>query len=393
MSRRTGSSINSHYFTSDPVVVRETGSRYSGNYNAFNKSSFFTKGEETSPSRKLMSGNETLNSMLPSGEANSSQPSNNSGVDPQQSGSSKNPEGSSHLSFSSGSKFSVSSSQSTSSSNSVSAGSNSSSDDSSSNSESDVFTVQSADGPLQVDRGLLRETLIRLKGDAQTLVNQLSAEKTEDFKSVMEALRALYNSPSAHEVMLNDIRREFENISPIKPGTVAAFFVGCFTGDKFPGPIGCSPKCVASIFPTSGTPGYSQCDDLVLIYFDGVFSSLNEKRSAHAYIYVGESNFNGFSVENVKQLRDSGIENASIIFGNPDGTFREVTSVLALDQLPKQNGKGIRNAGQTGSNGTSSGSNTDGNSNGSMGGGVVLLIIIIVVIVILLYLIYRDNYR
>lgn len=375
MSRRSGSSISSHYFTSDPVTVRETGSRYSGNYDTFNRSSYFIKGDESSPGRKPSSDNESVNS--------SSSKKASSGSD-------------SSRSHASGSSFAEPSSLSSfppapnsSSSNSHSTNSSASDGSDSSSSDPDVFTVQTTDGPLQVDRGLLRETLARLKGDAQTFVNQLSAEKTQDFKSVLEALRALYNSPSAYEVMLNDIRHEFENISPIKPGTVAAFFVGCFTSDKFPGPLGCSPKCVASVFPTSGTPGYSQCDDLVLIYFNGVFSSLNEKRSAHAYIYVGESHFNGFSTDNIKQLKDSGIENVSIIFGNPDGTFREVTSVLTLEQLPKQNGKNVSGAAQTGTNGSSSGSST-----GTSGtGGVVLLIVIIVIIAILLFLVYRDRYR
>lgn len=397
MSHRPRSSINSHYFTTDPVSVRDTGFRQGG-------SKFFTKGAENSPKPVLDSG--SLNSLLPSNSSqslssefsgpghvapeNPTSKARMSDSDPllgQQVHETNNSFPSEMSTFSNmGNMSSITGfSNSTRLSNLSSFAASNNSRSLPSASESDVFTVDGADGPLQVDRALLRETLQQLKDHSQTLVNQLTPEKTESFKSVLEALRMLYNNQSAYDIVLGDIRREFSETSIVKPGTVAAFFVGCFTNDKFPGPPGCSPNCVASVFPAVGTPGYSHCDDLVLIYNDGIFSSLNEKRSVHAYIYVGDAQFTGFSTVNITQLKDAGVENASIVFGNTDGTFREVTSVLSLDQLPKYTGVKLEVN-------TQPAASADANvSNNSMTGGLIALALIFIAIVVLLYIIYRDR--
>lgn len=250
--------------------------------------------------------------------------------------------------------------------------------------EEDVFIINGQGGPFQLHRKTLKETLAELKTQAGVSVRQLSPEHTESFRSIVEALRLLYGSQALYDLVLNDIRAVFSDVKDVKPGTVAAFFIGCFNDDKFPGPMGCSPKCAASLPPAEGTPGYANCDDLVLIYSEGLFSSLNEKRSTHAYIYIGDANFPGFSTENVRQLKEAGIENASLIFGNPDGSYREVTSPLAIDQLPRK----VESQEAAPQNTTSS---SDGSSSSSSVGAVVFVIIMIVIIILLLVILYRAN--
>jgi hypothetical protein len=220
-----------------------------------------------------------------------------------------------------------------------------------------------------------------LKTQAGVSIRQLTPEHTEAFKGVMEALRLLYGSQALYDLVLTDIRNVFNDVGEIKPGTVAAFFIGCFNDDKFPGPMGCSPKCAASLPPTEGTPGYVNCDDLVLIYSGGLFSSLNEKSSSHAYIYIGDVDFQGFTSENIRELRNAGIENASLVFGNQDGTYREVSSAITVDKLPI----GRENPVQS----SSIQSEETNNNNGA---GVVVLIIILVIIILLAVLLYRNYY-
>ena len=245
--------------------------------------------------------------------------------------------------------------------------------------EEDVFIIKSQGGSFQLHRKTLKDTLEELKNHANVSIRHLNPENTESFKSIVEALRLLYGSQGLYDLVLTDIRAVFSDIKDVKPGTIAAFFIGCFNDDKFPGPMGCSPKCAASLPPTEGTPGYNNCDDLVLIYTEGLFSSLNEKRSSHAYIYVGDVDFSGFNSENVRQLKDAGIENASLVFGNQDGSYREVTGALPLDQLPKD--PNSITVAQTSS---------DSNSSNSSGAGIVFLVIIIVIIVLLLVVLYRT---
>lgn len=200
--------------------------------------------------------------------------------------------------------------------------------------DDDDILVKSQGGSFQLLRNNFRETLKDLKTYHDKPVKDLDSSHTESFRNVVEAMRLLYGSQAIYDLVLKDIHSVFSDIKSVVPGTVAAFFIGCFSDDQFPGPIGCSPKCVSSLPPTEGTPGYSSCDDLVLVYSKGTFNSLNEKRSQHCYILIEDQDFKEFSSENIKQLKESGIESVSLIFGNPDGSYKEIKDKVAIDSLP-----------------------------------------------------------
>lgn len=242
----------------------------------------------------------------------------------------------------------------------------------------DIIVIEKHDGNYELNRVALRETLRDLKTSANLSIKQLSPTQSASFNSVVESLRVLYSSPAHYELILTDIRQVFGDIPEMKPGTVASFFLGCFNDDKFSGPLGCSPKCVGSLPPTEGTPGYIDCDDLVLLYNEGNLNSLNEKSSKHAYIHV-DHNFNGFSQNNIKHLKDAGIEHVSIVYGNQNGTYREITGSQLVDQLPLVNNEVNKQETPIENNGTATGA------------GVVVVIIIIIIILILLYLFARNT--
>jgi hypothetical protein len=108
-----------------------------------------------------------------------------------------------------------------------------------------------------------------------------------------------------------------------------------------------------------------------------MFSSLNEKRSAHAYIYIGDESFTGFNNDNIRQLKEAGIETISLVYGNPDGSYREVTSPLTYDQLP------IVSSSDPSSSSTSS-------SSSDTAAGIVFAVIIIIIVVLLLIILFRN---
>jgi hypothetical protein len=240
--------------------------------------------------------------------------------------------------------------------------------------EEDVFIINNQGGSFQLHRKTLRDILTQLKSQSSVSVRQLSPDHSESFRSIVEALRLLYGSQALYDLVLSDIRDVFSDVTDIKPGTVSAFFIGCFNDDKFTGPMGCSPKCAASLPPSEGTPGYANCDDLVLIYTDRLFSSLNVKRSPHAYIYIEDPNFVGFTQDNISQLSEAGIENASLVFGNHDGSYREITSALSLNELPLQSNDNTKATQEEQSNNA----------------GVVFAVIILLIIVLLLIVLYRS---
>ena len=261
--------------------------------------------------------------------------------------------------------------------------------------EDDIFIINTPGGSYQLHRKTLKDTLLELKKQAHISVKHLSPENNESFKSIVEALRLLHGSQALYDIVLADIRGIFLDIKDIRPGTVSAFFIGCFNEDKFPGPLGCNPKCTASLPPSDGTPGYAACDDLILIYSDGLFNSLNERQSSHAYIYIGDIKFQGFTPENISQLKAAGVENASIIFGNQDGSYREVTSALTLSQLPQKPKKDETPVPKTDNQPTTTDSsnnqNNQNNSNNGNGAGIVVAIIIIAIIILALVVLYRGN--
>lgn len=251
--------------------------------------------------------------------------------------------------------------------------------------DDDVFIINSQNGSFQLNRNTLKETLLDLKTQSHVSVRSLSADHTEAFRSVIEALRLLYGSQALYDLVLTDIRNIFHDVKDIKPGTVAAAFVGCFNDDNFTGPMGCSPKCAAALPPTEGTPGYYNCEDLVLIYSGGMFSSLNDKLSNHAFIYVGEDSFQGFTHENINQLRHAGIEKASLVYGNHDGSYREITGALPLEQLPTTN---ISTNSSTQPTDIQSPTTNENASNTT--GAIIIGVIIVIIIILLLVVFYRS---
>lgn len=199
--------------------------------------------------------------------------------------------------------------------------------------DDDLFVITNKDSSFTLSRNVLKETLYELKGLSNVQVKDLENAHTESFRGVVEALKLVYDVPAIYELVTGDIKDIFSDVTELKPGSVGAFFIGCLKDDKFTGPVGCSPICVASL-PHTGVQGYGPCDDLVLIYSGDEFSSLNDKKSEHAYIYISDENFSGFSKFNINKLVDAGIKTVTLIFGNPDGSYKEIRSPTSLENLP-----------------------------------------------------------
>ena len=231
-----------------------------------------------------------------------------------------------------------------------------------------ILVINNENGSFQIDRIALNETLIELKTQYSVSVNDLSTEYSEMFKNVVETLRLLYGSFDYYNLVLTDIVNMFSDIANVIPGTVGAYFIGCFTVTNFQGNMGCNPICTSSLQPGQGMQGitgwngawisfgmgwsgmsggwsgmsgmvgvsglmYNECPDLVLIYSNNTFNSLNESQSVNCYIYIQDQNFQGFSQENIQQLQNTGVVNCSIIFINANGSY-EITSYMTIAQLP-----------------------------------------------------------
>lgn len=243
--------------------------------------------------------------------------------------------------------------------------------------EYDAFIVSSPQGAFRLQRQTLKSTLQELRDYAPTQVRALTGTAEASFHSVVEALRMLYGSPALYDIVLTDVEETFRGIDDTIPGSVGAFFRGCFpapTENAGDVPLGCNPTCASSLPPPDGTPGYSSCEDLVLVYKNNEFQALNEKRSSHCYIYVTADSFTNFRAEDIKKLQDNQIQEATLIIGNTDGSYREVRAPVPVNQLP-----------------TNSIEQTPAPSSSNIG-AVVAIVIVLALAVFLLYLYYRDKF-
>jgi len=238
---------------------------------------------------------------------------------------------------------------------------------------SNVYIIKTDNRQLEFDRNSFLTTLNDLKKYSHTPIKTLEAEQKVQFSKVMNAIEMLYKINKLYELVHNDIQSIFDDVKIVVPGTVAAYFIGCSSNDNFSGPMGCNPKCAASLAPGGKDPNEYTCDDLVLMYEnDGTFSSLNQKISQHSYIHIGDPNFKGFTKNNIQELTDANISSATLIYSKNDGTYRDPINSMKVSELPLI-------------------SQTQSNGSGDDSGAWVLLIIIAIIIIVLLLILFFSS--
>lgn len=195
----------------------------------------------------------------------------------------------------------------------------------------DIYLVHTKDRSYELHRKRLVKTLKELHQYAHIQISQLNEEQTELLSSTIETTRILYNTNALKDLVLKDIREIYGHIKNPVPGTVGAFFIGCFNNDDFDGPIGCNPRCAASMLKCHDDHVTFECGDTILIYSNRQFKPLNNKVTTHAYIYIDDDKFVKFNNHELGMLNRSGVKSVTMIYGNPDGSYREITNEIQLD--------------------------------------------------------------
>jgi hypothetical protein len=195
----------------------------------------------------------------------------------------------------------------------------------------DIHLIKTNTGSYELHRNRLISTLKELHHYSHVFVSKLKEEQSELLSSTIEATRILYNSRVLKDMVLNDIREIYKDIKNPIPGTVGAFFVGCFNDDNFNGPIGCNPRCAASLFNCDNDG--LECSDTILIFENNTFTSLNNKNTQHAYIYIESYNFVSFTMNQIHKLQEANITTVTLIYSDIDGSYKEVTGRIDIDTL------------------------------------------------------------
>jgi hypothetical protein len=252
----------------------------------------------------------------------------------------------------------------------------------------DFFVIETDQGSFQLQRSSLTKCLEELKPYANTYIKNLPQDVKDSYHSIVETLKLLKGSDAYHNIILKDIHKAFASKEKgMKPGTVSAFFSACFGNDGFTGPYGCNLKCAVAFHGVDekdiDPDMVTVCEDLILIYKDGSFGAINEKESSHAYIYVDGNNFQGFTKDNIETLKKSGIYEVALIFGNDDGSYKEVGSYISVHELPILK-HGATNKSSHKNNGTTT--TTVNNS------GIWAVVVVLIIIGLLLLLVYKQSY-
>jgi hypothetical protein len=232
------------------------------------------------------------------------------------------------------------------------------------------YIVRTDERSYELDRKELINTLNKLHKHAHEFVPQLNKEFHDLLTSTIEATRILYNSKALKNLILDDIKSIYHDIKNPVPGTVGAFFIGCFNDDNFKGPIGCNPRCAASLFGCHNEQ--IECSDTVLIFSHGQFTYLNDKKTLHCFIYIEDCHFTTFSNHHVQKLKQAGHDEVTMIYTNEDGSFKHVTDRLQLHGLT---------------------TNNDSESSPVWIGLIVIFVIIIILILLALLYWYNNKYK
>lgn len=187
-------------------------------------------------------------------------------------------------------------------------------------------------GPLVLERNKLKEKLEKLKSKANVSKDALDEEHAALFKEVVGAMKMLYGTSLYPDVMA-DIASVFSTLPTenMEPGTVHSFFVGCTSTDNFSGKPGCNPKCASGL----PDPNVTVCEDTFLSLKQDKFIAHNTKKTSHAYIFLEDPGFVGFTVGHIEQLRVSGVTKASLIRAKKDIPSQfDTTQAVELEKLP-----------------------------------------------------------
>ena len=242
----------------------------------------------------------------------------------------------------------------------------------------------------QVRRTTVRRLLQELRPFANTDIKELPEAVGKRMRDLIRVYNWLHAVPDAYKGLTDDMREVFKDIPVISPGTVAAYFQGCYTKDNFPGPAGCNPKCANSFAPDE--PSFGACEDLVLYYRGGKLHSLNNgvKINGHCFLHVDET-FQFFEPENIKSIVDTGITSVTLLYGGTDGNYKEIKENLPVSQLPVRQLPPIRVDDSTKSSSSSSdwSSSSDGDDGNTNYAWIWVIFVIVIILLLLLVLYYR----
>lgn len=187
---------------------------------------------------------------------------------------------------------------------------------------------------------ILRDQLDRLSNVKDKPIKSLKGPELEDFTAVSHNISNLYGS-DGYNLLFKEIQDRFPICTKAVPGTVGGYLFGCFTPGNFKYGDTCSLGCVTGAPLFYDHADMIPCNRNVFIapYDIGyTFTKLTSgtEDSDTAILFI-QPPFQGFSVDEIYQLRSQGLENVILSYYDEDKGEYFVSDSLPFSKIQKRN--------------------------------------------------------
>jgi len=165
----------------------------------------------------------------------------------------------------------------------------------------------------------IHRVLSGLRPYANTRIRDLP-KKAQELHRQAVAYVSLMHDGDYYPAFSDAVQQKFGDIQSVEPGTVGAYFMGCLVDNVPEGiPPSCTPSCIGSAPPDQAKDGsWSPCERPVILA-----TKVNDKYNfsilntiigrGDAIVYIDTNTFDGFTEEEKKFLRDSGVDTVVVI--------------------------------------------------------------------------------
>lgn len=199
---------------------------------------------------------------------------------------------------------------------------------------------------LKQDFENISNDLTTLRSHASDQIKSLTGELKKKMDKMINLNDTLYNDEEGYNTLYNLVQQKFGDITEIEPGTVAAYFVGCFLAVRSANlpniPNSCLPSCKDSIIPKSEilNSKWFPCDQTSILatFINGKFNFITYNEvpgSPKALLFINYPSlqqFPGFTTAEKKQLTTMGIQEVKII-GTNGGKYTQLTDYVPVSSL------------------------------------------------------------
>jgi hypothetical protein len=280
---------------------------------------------------------------------------------------------------------------------------------SNSSSISDKETVEKGHKNVtKVDLGKFDDLCKKFKEKKDMKIKKLVGSDKEDFDTVVSYVHLLYET-SYYPSLYEKVRKHFDNVTSVKPGTIGAYFAGCLVSLKDElnsnsntrndqsasagSKAGCHISCAGSIPLPKDEEGWSFCDKAVILAEKGekgyVFSMVkpahSEEEMNPAYLFVDSKSlheFRGFSKEEKDQIRALGCKKVKMVGYNSsssDVTYSDLyREPKAVHEIKHRHDRSVS-------------SETNLSNDYSLIGGILIVIVILIILLLLVGYKYMNR--